>query len=75
MCGQPHYCLRKNPGKAEHAEERLRTEVARLYSVLNSRLTGRKFICDEYSIADMASWPWVSRYEWYQVYLANYPHV
>ncbi len=75
MCGQAHYYLRNNPGKAPHAEERLRAEVARLYSVLDTRLSGREFICEDYSIADMACWPWVSRYEWHQVDLADYPNV
>ena len=75
MCGQAHYYLKYNPGKAPHTEERLRSEVARLYRVLNTRLEGRAYICSEYSIADIACWPWVSRYEWHQVDLAEYPNV
>ncbi len=76
MCGQAHYYLRNNPGKAVHTEIRLRAEVARLYTVLDTRLEGREFICDAYSIADMACWPWVSRYEWHRVDdLADYPNV
>lgn len=75
MCGQAHYYLHFNPGKAEHAEERLRAEVGRLYSVLDTRLKGRTYICDEYSIADMACWPWVSRYEWHGIDLTDYPNV
>lgn len=75
MCGQAHYYLRNNPGSAPHAEERLRAEVGRLYNVLDTRLEGREFICDEYSIADIACWPWVSRYEWHQLDLAKYPNV
>lgn len=75
MCGQAHYYLKYNPGRAAHTEERLRGEVARLYGVLNTRLEGREFICDDYSIADMACWPWVSRYEWHQADLTEYPNV
>ncbi|KMK67101.1 glutathione S-transferase family protein [Puniceibacterium sp. IMCC21224] len=75
MCGQAHYYLRNNPGKAPHTEDRLRAEVARLYKVLDTRLEGREFICADYSIADMACWPWVSRYEWHQVNLADHPNV
>jgi len=75
ICGLAHHYLRNNPGKAEYAEERLRAEVSRLYNVLDTRLEGREFICDEYSIADMACWPWVSRYEWHQIDLADYPNV
>ena len=75
ICGQAHAYLHFNPGKAPYAEERLKAEVARLYGVLNTRLEGREHICDEYSIADMACWPWVSRYEWHQVDLNDYPNV
>lgn len=75
MLGQAHHYLHFNKGKAEYAEERFKAEVARLYGVLNTRLEGRDFICDDYSIADMACWPWVSRYEWQEINLADYPNV
>jgi GST-like protein len=75
MLGQAHHYLHFNPGKAAYAEERFRDEVARLYGVLDARLEGRDYICDEYSIADMACWPWISRYEWQEIDLANYPNV
>lgn len=75
MAGQAHHFLHFNPGKAAYAEDRFATEVRRLYSVLNTQLTGRSYICDEYSIADMACWPWVSRYEWQGIDLADYPAV
>jgi GST-like protein len=75
MLGQAHHFLRFNPGKAPYAEERFAAEVKRLYGVLNTRLEGRDYICDEYTIADMACWPWVSRYEWQGVDLADYPNV
>jgi GST-like protein len=75
MLGQAHHFLRFNPGKAPYAEERFAAEVQRLYGVLNTRLEGRDYICDEYTIADMACWPWISRYEWQGVDLADYPNV
>ena len=50
-------------------------EADRLYKVLDSRLENRKYICDEYSIVDMACWPWVSRYEWQKINLSKYPCV
>ncbi|XDZ62420.1 glutathione S-transferase family protein [Alphaproteobacteria bacterium LSUCC0396] len=75
ILGQAHHFLHFNPGKSDYAEERFRNEVARLYGVLDRRLGGRDYICDDYSIADMAIWPWVSRYEWQQVNLADYPNV
>jgi len=75
ILGQAHHFLHFNPGKSDYAEARFRSEVARLYGVLDRRLEGRHYICDDYSIADMACWPWVSRYEWQQVNLADYPNV
>jgi len=75
MLGQAHHFVHFNPGVAEYAEDRFRTEVARLYGVLDARLAGRDYICDEYSIADMACWPWISRYEWQEMDLAEYPNV
>ena len=75
MAGQAHHFLHFNPGKAAYAEDRFGAEVKRLYSVLDKQLEGRDHICGEYSIADMACWPWVSRYEWQQIDLADYPNV
>jgi len=75
ILGQAHHFLHFNPGKSDYAEARFRSEVARLYGVLDRRLEGRDCICDDYSIADMACWPWVARYEWQQVNLADYPNV
>lgn len=75
MAGQSHHFLHFNPGKSDYAEERYGSEVKRLYGVLNKRLEGQEYICGAYSIADMACWPWVSRYEWQQIDLADYPNV
>ena len=75
MAGQAHHFLHFNPGKAAYAEERFSAEVKRLYAVLDKQLEGRDHICGEYSIADMACWPWVSRYEWQQIDLTDYPNV
>jgi len=75
MLGQVHHFTHFNPGKSTYAEERFQAEAARLYKVLDSRLSGRKFICDSYSIADIACWPWVSRYERQQIDLRNFPNV
>ena len=75
MLGQAHHFLHFNPGRSDYAELRFQNEVTRLYGVLEKRLGGRDFICDEYSIADIACWPWVSRYEWQRINLAEYPNV
>ena len=75
MIGQAHHFLRQNPGKAPYAEERYHKEANRLYGVLDRRLTGRDFVAGDYSIADIAIWPWISRFEWHKVDLNQYPNV
>ncbi len=75
MLGQAHHFLHFHPGKSDYAELRFKNEVTRLYGVLDKRLGGRDYICDEYSIADIACWPWISRYEWQQINLAEYPNI
>ncbi len=75
MAGQAHHFLRFNEGKAPYAEERYFNETRRLYGVLDRRLEGRDFICDEYSVADIASWPWISRFEWQRIDLDDFPNV
>ena len=75
MAGQNHHFGRFAPEKIPYAIERYRTETARLYGVLNGALEGREFIADEYSIADMACYPWIARYEWQEMDVNEYPHV
>lgn len=75
MLGQAHHFLKYNAGKAPYAEERFGKEAHRLYKVLDRRLQGRDFIAGDYSIADMAIWPWASRFEWQQIDLNEYPNV
>ena len=73
--GQAHHFLHFQKGKAPYAEERYRSEAKRLYGVLDRRLAGRAFVADEYSIADIAIWPWISRFEWQTIDLNQYPNV
>ena len=79
MLGQVHHFVKFNRGMSSYAEERYSTEAKRLYGVLNRRLEGRDFMVGvgrgEYSIADMATWPWVSRFEWQEIDLNKYPNV
>ena len=75
MLGQTHHFVKFNPGKSPYAEERYAKENARLYQVLENRLQGREFICDEYSIVDIATWPWISRFEFQQMNLSDYPNL
>jgi GST-like protein len=73
--GQVHHFTRYNPGKAPYAQERYQKEARRLYGVLDKRLEGREFIVDDYSIADMAVWPWTARFNWQEIDLNDYPNV
>ena len=73
--GQVHHFVKYNPGKAPYAEERFLKEARRLYGVLDRRLEGREFVADDYSIADIAIWPWISRFEWQTMNLNEFPNV
>ena len=75
MLGQVHHFVKYNKGKAPYAEERYLKEAHRLYGVLDRRLAGREFVADEYSIADIAIWPWISRFEWQTIDLGQYANV
>ena len=75
MLGQAHHFLRFNKGKSSYAEERYAKEAERLYGVLDRRLEGRDYIVDDYSIADVATWPWIARFEWQGIDLADFPNV
>lgn len=75
MLGQAHHFLQFNPGKAPYAEERYAAEARRLYGVLNERLKGRDFLAGRYSIADIATWPWISRYAWQGIEWSEYPEL
>jgi GST-like protein len=75
MLGQVHHFTKYNPGKAPYAEERYLKEGHRLYGVLNRRLDGREYVADDYSIADIAIWPWISRFEWQTIDMKQYPNV
>jgi GST-like protein len=76
MLGLALHYLKFNPGRSAYSEERYQKETYRLYGVLDRALSGRDFIVDgEYTIADIASWPWVARHEFQNVDLNDYPNV
>ena len=75
MLGQAHHFLHFNPGRSEYAEKRFGEEAQRLYGVLDQQLVGRDFVAGEYSIADMAIWPWAARFEFQKIDLHNFPNV
>ena len=73
MLGQTHHFIKFNPGKSPYAEERYKNENIRLYKVLDNQLKEKEFICEDYSVVDIATWPWISRYEFQQMDLNDYP--
>ena len=75
MLGQVHHFVKYNPGKAPYAEERYTKKAHRLYGALDRQLGAHEFVAGEYSIADIAIWPWISRFEWHKIDLAKYPNV
>jgi GSH-dependent disulfide-bond oxidoreductase len=75
MIGQVHHFVRNNKGKAPYAEDRYLKETHRLYGVLDKRLAQEEYVAGDYSIADMAIWPWISRFEWHTVDLNQYGNV
>lgn len=64
MMGQANVFARYFPEQIPAAISRYRNESRRLFEVLDKRLAGRDYLCDELSIADIATWPWVKIYEW-----------
>lgn len=75
MFGQAHHFLRAAPEQVPYGIERYTKETRRLYGVLNTRLSEAPFLAEEYSIADMATFPWVARHEWHKVALEDFPNV
>jgi GSH-dependent disulfide-bond oxidoreductase len=73
--GQVHHFLKFNPGKAPYAEERYTKEARRLWRVLDRRLGEVAYVAGEYSIADIAIWPWIARFAWQPVDFADHPNV
>lgn len=75
MLGQAHFFLRNNRGLSAPAEQRFAKEAQRLYGVLDRQLEGNDYVAGDYSIADMAIFPWAARHDWHEVDLTAYPNV
>ncbi|NVZ83857.1 glutathione S-transferase N-terminal domain-containing protein [Pseudomonas yamanorum] len=76
MAGQNHHFSQFAPEKIPYAIKRYVDETARLYGVLDRRLADRKFVAgEEYSIADMAIYPWIVSHKWQSQKLEDFPHV
>ena len=75
MLGRAHYFLKYNAGKAPFAEEWFSAEAKRIYGVLDGLLAKHEFMCGDYSIVDIATFPWIARHEWQRMDLNDFPHV
>jgi GST-like protein len=75
MFGQVHHFLRNAKDPSTYATERYVKEKDRLYGVLDRRLGETDYLAEEYSIADIATYPWVARYDWHKTDLNAYPNV
>lgn len=74
MFGQAHHFIRAKEA-VPYAIERYRNEAKRLYGVMEKRLSAHEYLAGEYSVADIATYPWVGRHEMHQVDLADFPQV
>ncbi len=76
MIGQHHQFHHYNPGKSEFGEERYFKITKRIYQELDYRLERSKFLAGEnYTIADIATWPWIARHNWHDIGLNNYKNL
>jgi GSH-dependent disulfide-bond oxidoreductase len=73
--GQYNHFNRFAPEKIDYAIARYRTETVRIFSVLDRQLSDREFICGDYSIADIATFPWIASYEFMGLTLDQHPHL
>jgi len=75
MLGQAHQYLFYHRGKSKFAEEKTKGYVEHVYSILEKQLIDKEYIVEDYSIADIAIWPWVDRCERHEVKLEDYPNI
>ena len=76
MFGQTHHFRSKREAEFSYPRMRYLRETQRLYAVMNSRLKQSKYLAGpDYGVADIATWPWVSRFEWHEIDWADYPHL
>ena len=76
MLGQHHQFHHYNPGKSEFGEERFFKIAKRLYGELDERLAKSEYLAGtNYTIADIATWPWIARHEWHDIGLKDYKNL
>ena len=75
MLGQAHQYLFYHKGKSKFAEEKSKGYTNNVYEILNTQLSKYNYLCNEYSIADIAVWPWIARFNRHQINLKKYPYI
>ena len=76
MLGQHHQFHHYNPGKSKFGEDRYFKITKSIYADLDERLSQSKYLAgDKYSIADIATWPWIARHEWHDIGLKNFQNL
>ncbi len=76
MLGQHHQFHHYNPGKSEFGEERYFKIAKKIYEELDERLSKSKYLANEsYTIADIATWPWIARHKWHDIGLKKYKNL
>jgi len=75
MLGQTHHFFYYYPNKSKYSENRFGEIAKNIYSRLEKRLESRRFIIDEYSIVDIAIWPWIARYERQKININEFPNI
>ena len=76
MLGQHHQFHHYNPGKSQFGEDRFFKIAKRLYGELDERLSLSRYLAgNDYTIADIATWPWIARHEWHDIGLKNYKNL
>ena len=75
MLGQAHQYLFYHRGKSKFAEEKTKGYVEHVYSILEKQLMDKEYVVNNYSIADIAIWPWVDRCERHEIKLEDYPNI
>jgi len=76
MIGQHHQFHHYNPGKSDFGEDRYFKITKAIYTNLDERLGQSKFLaCENYTIADIATWPWIARHEWHDIGLKNFKNL
>ena len=75
MLGQAHQFLFYHPNQSKFIKKKYIDYTKRIYQTLNDRLKNNEYLGVEYSIADIATWPWIARFERHQINLSDYPEV